>query len=46
MCEPVDLLIRNPLDPDGLWSVWDQAKPGERRQIVEIAKTLIKNRVA
>jgi len=36
------LLIRNPLDPEGIWSIWDQAKPGERRQIVEIARTLIK----
>ena len=41
-CEPADLLIRSPGDPDGIWSVWDQAKPGERRQIVEIAKTLLK----
>lgn len=36
------LLMRNPTDPDQIWSVWDQAKPGQRRQIVEIAKTLIK----
>lgn len=40
--DPASLLIRNPLDPEGIWSVWDQAKPGERRQIVEIAKTLLK----
>jgi len=40
--EPASLLMRNPTDPEGIWSVWDQAKPGERRQIVEIAKTLIK----
>ena len=40
--EPASLLMRNPSDPEGIWSVWDQAKPGERRQIVEIAKTLIK----
>jgi len=36
------LLMRDPSDPEGIWSVWEQAKPGERRQIVEIAKTLIK----
>ena len=36
------LLMRDPTDPDGIWSIWDQAKPGERRQIVEIAKALIK----
>lgn len=40
--EPAFLLMRNPADPEGIWSVWDRAKPGERRQIVEIAKTLIK----
>src|ERR1051326_3870459 len=40
--EPASLLMRNPADPEGIWSVWEQAKPGERRQIVEIAKTLIK----
>ena len=40
--DPVSLLIRNPMDPDAIWSVWDQAKPGQRRQIVEIARTLLK----
>lgn len=37
-----NLLMRDPTDPDGIWSVWDQAKQGERRQIVEVAKTLLK----
>ena len=41
-CEPSDLLNRNPLDPEAIWSIWDHAKPGQRRQIVEIAKTLLK----
>ena len=38
------LLMRDPTDPDAIWSIWDQAKPGERRQITEIAKTLIRTR--
>ncbi len=42
MCEPADLLVRNPEDPEGIWSIWDNAKPGQRRQIVEVAKTLLK----
>jgi DNA-binding Xre family transcriptional regulator len=42
MCEPADLIMRDPSDPDGIWSIWDQAKPGERRQIVAVAKTLMK----
>lgn len=40
--DTASLLMRDPTDPEGIWSVWDQAKPGQRRQIVEIAKTLIK----
>jgi transcriptional regulator with XRE-family HTH domain len=40
--EPASLLTRDPTDPENVWSVWDQAKPGERRQIVAIAKTLIR----
>lgn len=40
--DPASLLMRNPNDPEGIWSVWDQAQPGQRRTIVEIAKTVIK----
>lgn len=32
------LLMRNPGDEEAIWSIWDQAKPGERRQIVDMAK--------
>lgn len=41
-CSVADLLIRDPSDPDGIWSIWDQAKPGERRQITEVAKALVR----
>jgi transcriptional regulator with XRE-family HTH domain len=40
--DPASLLMRNPDDPEGIWSVWENAKEGQRRQIVEIAKTLVK----
>lgn len=36
------LLMRNPKDGDGIWSIWDSAKPGERQMIVDIAKTVTK----
>lgn len=39
-CEPADLIIRDPSDPDGIWAIWDQLKPVERSQVVEIAKTI------
>jgi transcriptional regulator with XRE-family HTH domain len=40
--DAASLLMRNPADPEGIWSIWDKAKAAERRQIVEIAKTLLK----
>jgi transcriptional regulator with XRE-family HTH domain len=36
------LLIRNPADPEGIWSIWDHASQGQRRMIVDIAKTITK----
>lgn len=36
------LLMRDPSDPDAIWSIWEQAKPGQRTQILEVMKTLIK----
>lgn len=39
--DAASLIMRLPGD-DEMWSLWDQAKPGVRRQITEIAKTLTK----
>lgn len=39
-CSPADLIVRNPQDPEGIWSVWDQLQPVQRVQLVEIGKTL------
>jgi transcriptional regulator with XRE-family HTH domain len=36
------LLVRNPFDPEPIWLIWDQAKPAQRRQIIEVAKALLK----
>lgn len=36
------LLMRNPADDEAIWSIWDNAKPGERKMIVDIAKTVTK----
>jgi transcriptional regulator with XRE-family HTH domain len=37
----VSLLIRDPTDPEGIWTVWDHAKPTERRKIVQMAKVIL-----
>jgi transcriptional regulator with XRE-family HTH domain len=38
--DAASLIIRDPSEPEGIWSIWDQAKPGQRRQITEIARTI------
>ncbi len=40
--DPASLLMRNPDDPEAIWSIWDSAKPGERQMIVDIARTVTK----
>jgi len=43
MCDVVDLLIRDPSQPESIWTLWQRAKPGERRQIAAVAETLLKD---
>lgn len=37
-CEPADLMMRNPLDPEAPWSIWDSLDPPEKRIAVEMLK--------
>lgn len=39
--DAASLLMRLPGEGE-MWSIWEQAKPGVRRQIIEISKTLTK----
>lgn len=39
-CEPVDLIIRDPSDASGLWSIYEQLTPVERVQAVEVIKAI------
>lgn len=40
MCEPADLLIRDPSEPESPLSIWNQLKPGQKKQAITILKTL------
>lgn len=40
--DPASLLMRDPTAQDAIWSIWDNAKPGERQMIIDIAKTITK----
>lgn len=39
-CEVVDLLIRDPSQPESIWSIWESLQPVERKQVVEVAKVI------
>lgn len=41
MTDVASLLIRDPQNPDAIWTIWDQAKPGEKSLIVDIAKRVL-----
>jgi molybdenum cofactor biosynthesis enzyme len=34
--------MRDPSESEGMWSIWDMAKPTEREKIVEIARILVR----
>jgi transcriptional regulator with XRE-family HTH domain len=40
--DTASLLMRNPIDPDPIWKIWAEAKPVVRRQIIDVAKILLK----
>jgi len=42
MTDAASLIIRNPLEADAIWTIWDQASPGQRDQIRAIAQALLK----
>jgi transcriptional regulator with XRE-family HTH domain len=39
-CQPGDLLMRNPNDPEAPWGIWETLKPVTKRQAIELLKTL------
>lgn len=41
-CAVPDLLMRDPSEPTNIWSLWDRAKPGERRVIQATVEAILK----
>jgi transcriptional regulator with XRE-family HTH domain len=39
-CEPADLIMRDPTQPDGIWSLIDTLQPVERAQAIAVIKAL------
>lgn len=38
--DPGSLIMRDPTDTEGLWTLWERAEPGQRQQILQIAKVV------
>lgn len=45
-CEPGHILTVNPLDEDGIWSLWERAEPAQRQVIKDVAKGLVLRKTA
>jgi transcriptional regulator with XRE-family HTH domain len=41
-CTVADLLMRDPSDSTAIWSIWDNAKPGQKRMIAAAADAIVK----
>lgn len=41
MCEPADLLVRDPSKPEAIWSIWESIPPTVRPQAIAILKTFM-----
>jgi transcriptional regulator with XRE-family HTH domain len=39
--DPASLIMRDPDDYTSIWSIWERARPAERRQILEFANRLL-----
>lgn len=39
-CQPGDLLMRNPLDEDAPWSIWDHLKPEQKKSAMIFIRAL------
>lgn len=42
-CDPVELIVRDPMSADPIWAVLDGMNASQREQLTEIAKTLKKS---
>lgn len=41
-CEPADLLMRNPTQPEAIWSIWETLDQPAKNQAIQILETFRK----
>lgn len=40
MCEPADLLVRDPTAPEPIWSIWDRIPANDRPKAIAVLQAL------
>lgn len=45
-CNRIDLMVRNPLDPESPWTLWDRIKPDQRKTAIKMLKALAEEEAA
>ncbi len=40
-CDPADLLMRNPADPEGIWSIWDSIPETDRPRAAAVLRAML-----
>jgi transcriptional regulator with XRE-family HTH domain len=43
-CEPADLIMRDPTDPESIWTIWEHASEGEKQDIRRLAEVVVRKR--
>lgn len=39
-CTPADLIMRNPLDTEAPWSIWETLEPAQREQAIQMLRVI------
>ena len=39
-CEPADLIMRDPSNPEAIWSIWDTLKPAQKSEAMDFIRYL------
>lgn len=42
LCEPADLIMRDPTDGDAIWTIWEQIEPTQREVATRMLQALKK----
>jgi transcriptional regulator with XRE-family HTH domain len=44
-CDPMDLLLRDPADPTGIWDIWDRISEQDRERALAVLEQFAKPRI-